>query len=246
MAWDLNHRILVAVKRPRPPFEFDRHLAKSFVQEALNAHGLATEPNVVKVLDVDPSEPYIVFAYCNEGSLAKRMKRSYTIADVIEWCSQIARPLTTAHGLKPNYIVDHDLKPENILFSDGMLMISDFGGAMFIRDSESFKPLKGYGFTPLYSAPESFDLDTSDARPLDVWSFGVILWELLCGEVPFKPSRNLIRDIREAPLPNPIPTRTELGKTVPLGLVDLAYQCLTKNPKQRPTAQDCSTKLAAL
>ena len=121
--------------------------------------------------------------FCNGGSLTDRMALPYDFSHVSKWGFQIASALNAAHSLEPDRLIHRDLKPDNILVSNDVLKVSDFGTSQMAQDTESLKSLRG-GYTPLYGAPEAFDGKAYPAT--DVWSLGVIMYELICGKRPFE------------------------------------------------------------
>ena len=139
---------------------------------------------------------------------------------------ELADALTRAHHLK---IIHRDLKPANVLLAeDGTPRLTDFGVARTAQGS-----LTGTGVivgTLSYLAPETLNGDPADART-DIWAFGVTLFEMLTGRVPFRADSpaGLITAILCQPTPDLETLRPEL----PVALVDLIYRMLDKEPRQR-------------
>lgn len=208
-------------------------IGQFFSQEAALTARLAMSAHVVKVLDHDVTVPYIALEYCNGGCLTDQMKRPFEMNDVIQGGLEIASALDAAHSLEPDQLIHRDLKPDNILIHDGVMKISDFGTAQLVNDLESLKSLRG-GYTPLYGAPEAFDGRAYPAT--DIWSFGVILYELICGERPFASGVSFAAMARAIIDKDHTPLQQKPGITAPQELYDFIECCLSKDHEDRPTA----------
>jgi serine/threonine-protein kinase len=166
-------------------------------------------------------------------TLAQVVERGkMTIARTLPVAIQIARALARAHDLE---VIHRDLKPENIFLSEGpegtdWVKILDFGIARSMQDTRLTGAGEVFG-TPEYMAPER--ISSIDAGPsADLYSLGVILYEMLCGELPFDGSdvaAFFIKHLKERPKP--------LGERVqglPEDLQRLVMELLEKEPKDRP------------
>lgn len=216
-------------------------MGKAFAQEALLTARLSMCPQVVAILDQNMNVPFMVLEYCDGGSLSTRMRKPYTLDDVLRWGHELASGLEAAHNLVPNCLVHRDLKPENILIAQGSLKISDFGTAQMVDQMESLSSLKG-GFTPVYAAPEAFE---GRAYPgTDIWSVGVILYELVAGQRPFKGmAARLMANIIQM---DPPPLSGDLKVDPPPELVELINACLAKEHSQRLDASQVKARLETL
>lgn len=210
-------------------------IGQFFSEEAALTARVAMSENVVKIIDHDITVPYMALEYCNGGSLSDRMTQPYELPQVLQWGFEISSALAAAHSLKPDKLVHRDLKPDNILIHDNVLKISDFGTSQLAKDSESLSSLDG-GYTPLYGAPEAFDGRAYPAT--DVWSLGVILYELICGERPFKSGASLVALAQEIMLKPHSPLNQRPGLLAPSELYDVIDSCLAKEPEDRPSAAD--------
>ncbi len=212
------------------------NIGELFSKEAFLTGSLSTCPSVVSVLDHSISFPYIVLEYCNGGSLTQRMSLFYDAETIYKWAYQISFALDIAHSLEPRNLVHRDLKPGNILLHNGNLKISDFGTSQLVAQTQSLQSLQ-FGYTPAYAAPEAFDGKAYPAT--DVWSLGVILYQVVsarlpfAGETPFQLMKTIVSD-------NPVSLHDVPG----IGLDDEAYSlieaCLNKSPSARPSARDCA------
>jgi serine/threonine protein kinase len=210
-----------------------RAIGQAFSEEVALTTRLAMCPHVVAVRSHDISVPYIALEFCNGGSLADRMERSYTLTEAIDWACQIARGLDAAHGLEPDQLIHRDLKPDNVLISGQTLKISDFGTSKLSELNESLELSQGGGYTPYYAAPEAFDRKAS--AKTDVWSLGVILYELLSQKRPFSGS-TLQELMTHISVRDPAPMAPDLPLAPPPELVELVMRCLAKEAEKRPTA----------
>ncbi len=105
-------------------------------------------------------------------------------------------------------------------------------------DSNTPQTVSDYGFTWAYAAPEVQELRLRYPRAMDIWSFGVILWEVVTGTRPFASNGN-------EPLPTRIEPKKEVG-TIPDELDSLIFDCLRRSPKDRPTANECVSRVENL
>ncbi|MDF1661178.1 MAG: SUMF1/EgtB/PvdO family nonheme iron enzyme [Planctomycetota bacterium] len=217
-------------------------IGQFFSHEATLTARMALSDHVVKVIDHDITVPYMVLEYCNGGSLADRMTQPFDLRQVLQWGWEISSALAAAHSLKPDRLVHRDLKPDNILVHDEVLKISDFGTSQLAKETESLRSLEG-GYTPLYGAPEAFDGRAYPAT--DVWSLGVILYELICGQRPFQGDSSLAA-LAQAIMVKPHPPLNQRpGLTVPAELYNLVDACLAKEAEDRPSAADLAQFFAA-
>ncbi len=216
-------------------------IAQLFSKEAMITARLAVCPYVVGVLDLDVSVPFMVLEFCDGGSLGGRIRKPYSIRDVAQWGYEISSALSIAHDLQPDRLVHRDLKPDNVLLSQGSIKISDFGTSQMVQSHESLRSLSG-GFTPAYAAPEAFDGKAYPAT--DIWSLGVILYEVISGTQPFIASSST-QIFKKILLEEPSHlSEVDKLQTDP-ALIDLVHACLKKNPQDRPSASECVQTLSS-
>lgn len=216
-------------------------IGQAFAQEAVLTARLSMCPNVVSILDQDVSLPYMVLEYCDGGSLMNRMRRPYDLGCVLRWGHELTLGLKAAHELEPNQLVHRDLKPDNILLDQGQLKISDFGTAQMVDKMDSLRSLRG-GFTPVYAAPEAFE---GRAYPgTDIWSLGVILYELCKGTRPFSGAAARLMNAILSDEPKPL--SGDLVVDPPPELVEFINCCLHKDHEQRPVAGECAQVMETL
>jgi tRNA A-37 threonylcarbamoyl transferase component Bud32 len=219
---------LVAIKLTRD----STSSAAAFLHEAKNVAGLA-HPNIVGLLDhgrLDDGRPYIVYEYVAGRTLADRIAAGdYTLGEAIRWTIALAGALQAAHRQR---IYHRDLKPANVLVDEeGRVRLTDFGMAR--RDDLFYADDRGTQLgTPSYMSPEQASFRSEWAGPAsDIYSLGVVLYELLCGRVPFRDTelKSLLAQIRERP---PVAPRSLDGR-IPGRVEEACLRALEKDPAKR-------------
>ena len=203
-----------------------------FLNEARAASAL-NHPNVTVVYDVGEAEsrPFIAVEYVEGETLKARLRSEpLTMEQVKAVALQIAEGLNAAHG---KGIVHRDIKPDNILITrDGTVKIMDFGIAKLRGDADMTQTGMTLG-TLSYMSPEQVLGDVVDHRS-DIWSFGVVLYEMLARELPFHRDREaaVLYEIL-----NREPTPIEFHRPeAPQVLRSLIQQMLEKNAERRPAS----------
>lgn len=231
----------VAVKAPRiERFSSDEDV-ELFLQEARTTAGLE-HPRIVPVYDVGRTEGgtcYVVMQWIDGQSLADLSHtKPPTPPQAAELMAGVAEGVHFAHT---HGIIHRDLKPSNILVdAQGRPRVADFGIAL--RESEQRRRAGEISGTPAYMAPEQIRGETHrlDGR-CDVWSLGVILYELLAGRRPFSGSRPELLD--EILHREPKPLR-QINDQIPAELERICLKCLSKQVADRySTAADLSEDL---
>lgn len=223
----LNREVAVKVLPPyvakKPGFS-DR-----FMREA-QAIGNLNHPNILPVHDSgqDKEYSYIVMRYVpNARTLAHLMAEKLAPEKMVQHISQIAAALDHAHRAG---IIHRDVKPSNILMDGDWVLLSDFGLAKMVEMSSE---LTGTGVgvgTPSYMSPEQAKGEKLDHRT-DIYSLGIILFEMLTGQVPHKaetPLATVIKRINE-PLPRP----RSLNPDIPGNVELILLKALATNPADR-------------
>ncbi|MBI4695030.1 MAG: serine/threonine protein kinase [Gammaproteobacteria bacterium] len=174
-----------------------------FLNEGRIVAGLQ-HPHIITIYDVGRAgnQIYISMEYVDGGDLKSRLQQQKTLnpAEALEIVRKIASGLAVAHA---NGIVHRDVKPGNVLFrKDGTPLLSDFGIAKRLQTDGDLTATGVFVGSPNYMAPEQADFAPIDARA-DIYSLGVILYEMLTGMKPYQSSSvvDVIYQHREAPIP---------------------------------------------
>ncbi len=243
LAFDSELNREVALKTPRRSrFSSAEQLSK-FLEEA-RVSAILEHPGVVRVYDIGRISDEICFIsmeYCPGGSLSDRLKSELPSYDhAAELVESLAEGIHFAHL---NGFVHRDLKPSNIMFGrDGRPRIVDFGLA--ISDEGQLKRVGEIAGTLPYMSPEQVqgNVHHLDGRT-DIWSLGVILYQLLAGRRPFIGSRELVVDQIQNRDAKPL---RQIKDDVPAELEAICLRCLQKSPSARySTAKDLAQVLRA-
>ena len=230
-AHDPNLDLTVALKVLRQDRVSSSAFVKRFLSEA-KALGRLDHPNIIRVYNVDEDQGnvYIAMEFIEGESLNEVMqKKKFSAEEIIELGSAVAGTLDYAHK---QGIIHRDIKPGNILIrSDGILKITDFGIA-HIEDSSAQKQTQAGEIlgTPAYMSPEQVLSQPVDGRS-DIFSLGVILYELSAGKMPFA-GQNLAAIFNAITQVDPAPV-TAGNPDIPGDLSDIISKCLQKNPDNR-------------
>jgi predicted ATPase/Tfp pilus assembly protein PilF len=205
-------------------------LIQRFIREGEALRQL-NHPNIVKVLGTheESSRHFIILEYVGGGSLKDLLLSTpkLPVQQVLRIGLELADALTRAHLLD---IVHRDIKPANVLLAeDGTPRLSDFGIAQ-VNDGQQMTMTGAMVGTIDYLSPESCQGLPLDPRA-DIWSFGVMLYQMLAGELPFH--ADTIATIIYNIMNNPAPDLRALRPDVPEDLADLIERMLTKNRDQR-------------
>ena len=222
----------VAVKVMQNTLAADPQAQQRFLREAQVVAGLA-HPNIVNIFDVDIQDgrPYIVMEYLDAGSLADRLQAGpLTQAAALQLAAPLADALEYAHQ---RGLVHRDLKPANVLLRpDGSPVLADFGLARPVQ-ADSAAQITATGAvmgTLAYMAPEQFSGQPTDARA-DIYSFGVMLYEMLTGRLPFTGDS---AQIMYGHLQQPPPSLRVARPDLPDSIEQLVQRMLSKDPAWRP------------
>ncbi len=230
-AHDPNLDLTVALKVLRQDRLSSDTFVKRFLTEA-KALGRLDHPNIIRVYNVDEDQGnvYIAMEFIEGESLNEVIQeKRFTTEEIIEIGSTVAGTLDYAHK---QGIIHRDIKPSNILIrADGRLKITDFGIA-HIEDSSAQKQTQAGEIlgTPAYMSPEQVLSRPVDGRS-DIFSLGVILYELSAGKMPF-PGQNLAAIFNAITQIEPAPV-TAGNPDMPGNLSGVIAKCLQKNPDNR-------------
>jgi serine/threonine-protein kinase len=229
-AFDETLERWVAIKLLQADIRGDDDQIERFRREA-RAVARLNHPHVVTVIDAgeDDGAPYIVFEYIAGETLKDRIRRMgprLPITDALAYAIEIARALEAAHG---ELLVHRDVKPQNVLLdNEGRAKVTDFGIARSL-EGEGL-PLAGRVLgTTDYVAPEQA-LGQEVTQQSDIYSLGIVLYEMLTGDVPYKadaPVAVAMKHVQE-PMPDVRRARREVS-AVTASIIDRATAKETKN-----------------
>lgn len=237
-ALDLQLDRIVAVKTLKSELAAIPSARARFEREA-RACAALTHDHIVAVHQVDPGEdgepPYLVMEFVAGGSLHDRIrgeKRS-DMRQCVEWVRQAATALQAAHEAG---IVHRDVKPSNLLIDGATdrLRVADFGLARLVESEESLTTEGMIAGTPAYMSPEQVVNPTSVTGLTDIYSLGVVLYEALSGELPFRGTVRMVLNqvLHEDPIP---PGR--LNDRIPRDLENVCLKAMSRErPLRYPTA----------
>lgn len=226
----------VAIKLLPAEVAADPKWMKRFIREARTVSGL-NHPNVLTIYEfgVHDSTRFMAMEYVEGVTLREHLAGNrLNLHEVLDIGIQIASALNAAHE---SHVIHRDIKPENIMLRrrDGIVKVLDFGLAKPVKqDGENTLLHTETGIvmgTVSYMSPEqSLALKTLDYRT-DIWSLGVVLYEMITGRVPFE-GKDLLQQI-VAIQEQPHASLSMLHKHVPDELVRIVDKALAKNPDER-------------
>ena len=220
----------VAIKVLRGDLSNDEKFVRRFQREALSASSLA-HPNIVEMYDVgeDDGTYYIVMEYVEGKTLKQLLKKrgTLTLSEAIDIMSQLTDGMAHAHD---SYIIHRDLKPQNIMIKDdGQIKITDFGIAMALNSTQLTQTNSVMGSVH-YLPPEQANGKGSTIKS-DIYSMGIIFYELLSGSLPFRGDNAVeiaLKHMRE-----PLPSLREENPSIPQSIENIIKKATAKNPKNR-------------
>lgn len=230
LAEDIILQRKVAVKILRLDLQNEPQTQARFQREALATSELS-HPNIVSVLDVgtDHGLPYMVMEYVDGPDLKEYIRKNspLDLREVIRIMDQILSAVALAH--KHN-VIHRDLKPQNILMDKrGNIKIADFGIAVALNQSSITQTNSVMGSVH-YMSPEQTrgGLVTKQS---DIYSLGIILYELITGKVPFNGDTPVSIALKHAQ--EPIPSIRKKDKSVPQALENVVLKATAKDPRDR-------------
>ena len=220
----------VAVKVLRGDLATDEKFVRRFQREALSASSL-NHPNIVEMYDVgeDDGNFYIVMEYVEGKNLKQLVKRrtKLSIPEVIDIMKQLTDGISHAHD---SFIIHRDIKPQNMLILDsGLVKITDFGIAVALNSTQLTQTNSVMGSVH-YLPPEQAAGKGATFKS-DIYALGIMMYELLTGNLPFK-GENAV-EIALKQLKEPIPSVREFDSTIPQSVENIVLKACAKNPKNR-------------
>jgi eukaryotic-like serine/threonine-protein kinase len=231
LARDLRHDRPVALKVLHP--ELAASLGPERFLREIKLAARLQHPHILSVYDSGESGGRLWFTmpYVEGESLRDRLgrERQLPIADAVRLTREAALALDFAHR---HGAVHRDIKPENILLVDGQALVADFGIARGLGDGDERLTETGISIgTPAYMSPEQAAADKGVDSRTDIYSLGIVLYEMLAGELPFA-ARSAQAMIARRLIESPRPLR-EVRETVPEGVAQAVARALAKAPADR-------------
>lgn len=225
----------VAVKVLRFDFQNDQAAIRRFQREALASTELV-HPNIVSVYDVGEEDgmQYLVMEYVKGMDLKRYIKSHYPIPylTVVEIMQQILSAIALAHQHR---IIHRDLKPQNILINeDGVVKIADFGIAIALSETSITQTNTMLGSVH-YLSPEQAR-GSMATHQSDIYAIGIILYEMLCGKVPFDGESAVTIALKH--FQDEIPSVRLADPNVPQSLENVVLHATAKDPADRYQTAD--------
>ena len=220
----------VAVKVLRGDLATDEKFVRRFQREALSASSLS-HPNIVEVYDVgeDNGSYYIVMEYIKGKHLKQLLKQrgKLTLTEVVDIMLQVTDGMSAAHD---KYIIHRDIKPQNIMIlENGLIKITDFGIAMALNSTQLTQTNSVMGSVH-YLPPEQASGKGATIQS-DVYSMGILMYELLTGELPFKGDNAV--EIALKHIKEPFPKIRSILPNLPQSIENIIMKATAKNTKNR-------------
>ena len=227
---DIKEGTVVAVKILKDEFSKNSEFLRRFKNESKEI-ALLSHPNIFRVVDVSFGDriQYIVMEYVSGITLKQYIEQQgvLTWKEAVHFTVQVLRALQHAHD---NGIVHRDVKPQNImLLQDGTIKVMDFGIARFARGDSKTITDKAIGSVH-YISPEQARGDKVDEKT-DIYSVGVMLYEMLTGKLPFEADSAVSVAIMQ--MQSPVRKPREINETIPEGLEEITIRAMQKDPAKR-------------
>ncbi len=229
-ATDVQLKRQVAIKVSKSPCDLESRLYRRFAREAEAAASLS-HPGIVPVYEfgILDSRPFIVQQLALGGTLEDLLSEEpIAPTQAAKWVAEVCEAMDYAHQCN---VVHRDIKPSNILIGEaGRLRITDFGLAAFTEDERTLTHTGEMVGTPAYMSPEQITGANESTVQSDVYSIGVLLYQLIVGRLPFR--GNMASTLRQIADTDPVPPR-QLVPNVPHDLSTICLKAMQKSPIAR-------------
>ncbi len=220
----------VAIKVLRGDLSSDEKFIRRFQREALSVSNLS-HPNIVEVYDVgeEDGQHYIVMEHIEGKTLKQLLKKrdSLTLSEVLDIMTQLTDGISHAHE---SYIIHRDIKPQNIMIlDDGKVKITDFGIAMALNATQLTQTNSVMGSVH-YLPPEQASGKNATIKS-DIYSMGILMYELLTGTVPFRGDNAV--EIALKHMKDKIPSIRKQDPSIPQSVENILLKATAKNPRNR-------------
>ena len=215
-----------------------REIKKRFISEA-KLYEKIDHPSIVKIHDTgvvsaeeeDIEIPYFIMSYVRGSSLDKVIKNEapFEMARIVRISRDVLSAIEIIHQ---NHIIHRDLKPANIMIEEetGKAVLIDFGIAKDVLSGTKMTTTGALLGTPDYMAPEQFKDSSKVGVKIDIYSFGVVLYEMLTGEPPFKGS---FLELMNAHCKSPTPSVIKKNSDDPIGIQEVIEKAMAKKSNER-------------
>lgn len=233
LAEDIRFKTKVAIKVLNSDFSSNSNISQRFITEARNLFRMS-HPNVVRVIDLieEEGKKAFVMEYIDGNNLRDEIERSKNVSpnDIRSWMPQMLSALGYCHS---EGIVHRDIKPSNFMLnSRGQIKLLDFGIAKNVEKNVGYTPTTTTHMmgTPMYMSPEQINESKSVDYRSDIYSLGVVLWQLVTGPPPYESHILSAFQIQLKIVKDALPATGSKFDVI-------IQKCTAKDPKDR--FQDC-------
>ena len=237
LARDVRHGRAVAIKVLRP--ELAQAVGSERFLREINIAAQLQSPHILPMLESGEADGllYYVMPYVQGDSLRDRLVKQGALpaSEAMRLLRDVVDALAHAHR---HQVVHRDIKPDNVMIADRHAVVMDFGVAKAMSDAKGTSGLTSIGVslgTPAYMAPEQAAADPYIDHRADIYSVGVLAYEMLAGKPPFEGSPQSVLMAQISTQPKPL---AQLKPDVPPAIAQIVMKCLEKDPAKRYQTAD--------